>query len=337
MRARRATGTRSEIRRRFTLVAVAAASALPFLAAPASSMAVSFSTPAGGSTYARVHASNGYRLNFSENDRGYFSVRVVGHDTDTSFGLRGGPVAGGRVSANLGKRGRFDLRFVPQGRVEKVPNGGFCSGPAGRWQAGYLVGRARFRAEGGFTQVRLHKVPAAHETSPKLHCHFSEASLEAEEHKKLRRMEVRASARKGHTHESLEAILFYRHARPARRRVRFRAFRKEADGRIAITREAKVEARESSFSLTGGPKMPEEVELKAPAPFAGSATFTRTAESTFEWGGDLSVTFPGLAPVPLAGPSFSTSVCAGKRCATKSSKALEKLVGELFSGPARAR
>jgi hypothetical protein len=309
--------------------------AVPLFAASASSAAQTFTLPAGASTYAHVHASNGYRLNFSENDRHYFAARVVGQDATTTFGLRGRPVTGDRVSANLGRRGRFDLRFVPVGRPENVPVFGFCTGAVGHWQAGYLVGHFHFRAEGGYTGVSLGKVPAARETWSRRRCHFSEALLE--EHPKLRRMRLSASARAGGKHEALEAILFHRHARPPGRRVRFRAFRREREGRISIEREVKVEAPETSFASVGGPKMPEEIEVKPPAPFVGSATFTRTAESTFEWSGDLAVTFPGLPPVRLAGPKFSASVCAGNRCVTKPSKATEKLLGELFAGPARGR
>jgi hypothetical protein len=316
------------------LAAVAVVLAVPLFAAPVSSAAETFTLPAGSSTFAHVHASNGYRLNFSENNRHYFAARVVGEDTNTTFGLRGRPVSGDRVSANLGRRGRFDLRFVPVGRPENVPVFGICTGPVGHWQAGYLVGRFRFRAEGGYTKVSLRKVPAARESWSRRRCHFSAGLLE--EHPKLRRMRLNASARAGGRHEALEAILFHRHARPAGRRVRFRAFRREREGRISIEREVKVEAPESSFASVGGPKMPEEVEVKPPAPFVGSATFTRTAESTFEWGGDLAVTFPGLGPVRLAGPKFFASVCAGKRCVTKQSKASEKLLGELF-GLARGR
>jgi hypothetical protein len=326
---------RRRVIRAAALVAAAAAFAVPLFAAPASSAATTVTLPAGSSTYAHVHASNGYRLNFSENGRGYFAVRAVGHDTTTTFGLRGGPVAGGRVSANLGRRGRFDLRFVPIGRPEKVPVVSWCSGRVGHWQAGYLVGSFRFRAEGGYTRVGLRKVPAARETWSRHRCHFSAALLE--EHPKLRRMHLTAQARLGGKHESLEAVLFDRHARKPGRRVRFRAYRHEREGRITIDREIKVDAPESSFASIGGPKMPEAVEVKPPAPLVGSATFTRTPESTFEWSGDLAARFPGLGPVRLAGPSFSTSVCAGKRCVTKESKALEKQIGELFSGPARSR
>jgi hypothetical protein len=317
------------------LAVAAVVLAAPLFAAPVSSAAETFTLPAGASTYARVHASNGHRLNFSENDRHYFAARVVGDDATTTFGLRGRPVGGDRVSANLGRRGRFDLRFVPIGRPENVPVVGFCHGAVGHWQAGYLVGHFHFRAEGGYTGVSLRKVPAARETWSRRRCHFSEALFG--EHLKLRRMKLDASARAGGRHEALEAILFHRHARPAGRRVRFRAFRREREGRISIEREVKVEAPESSFASIGGPKLPEEIEVKPPAPFVGSATFTRTPESTFEWGGDLAVTFPGLGSVRLAGPKFSASVCAGKRCVTKQSKASEKLLGELFAVQARGR
>ncbi|HET7508324.1 MAG TPA: hypothetical protein VFJ53_08205, partial [Solirubrobacterales bacterium] len=84
-----------------------------------------------------------------------------------------------------------------------------------------------------------------------------------------------------------------------------------------ISREVKVGATESTFVFPGGPKLPEEVTVEPPKPFAGSAAFTRTPESTFSWSGDLSVEFPGMNPVRLAGPGFGAGVCAVDGCVSQ--------------------
>jgi len=314
--------------------ALAAALSTLALAAPAAAKTIDFTTPAGGVTYAHVHGSGGYRLNFSENDRRYFEVRTVGHHATTRYDLRGGPVAGDRLSANFGRRGRVEMRFVPVGRPEKVPAVGWCRGLPGSSQPGYLVGRFRFRAEDGYTEARLRRVPAAREAWTRHHCRVPESFLEG--HPKVQRAELSATLT-GAGRRGFSAILFHRHARPSARRVHFRAFRRDERGRISIYREVKVKAPESSFAFIGGPLRPEEVEVKPPAPFGGSATFTRTAESTYEWRGDLVAKFPGLPPVHFAGPKFGASVCAGAACATKESPTLEKLLGEILEGPARGR
>lgn len=298
---------------------IAATVAAALLVVPASALATkTYVTKAGSVTYAQVHGSNGFRLNFSENEKRYFEAHTVGPDTSTRYDLRGGSVAGGKVSADLGKLGRFDLRFVPVGRSKPISIPSWCTGPEGSWQPGYLVGRARFRGERGYTQVHLHKVSAARETWSSLRCHYLEGPFGQA---KKRRATVNASRsvgpRRHRTFQNFKATLFGRHAAPRARRVVFSAKRNEGAGGISITREAEVEAPESTFLFTGGKQLPEEVEVTPPAPFSGTASFIRTAESTFEWRGDLAVEFPGIDPIRLAGPSFSAGVCALEECVSQ--------------------
>jgi hypothetical protein len=303
---------------------VAALVAVALLALPAVASAGSKTyTYSGGSvTYARVHGSNGYRVNFSETGKGYFAVRASGHGTSTVFGLHGGAVAGGRMSANLGRRGGAHLRFVADGKARSIPVPSWCTGRPGQWQPGYLVGGFRFHAERDFTEVSLHKIPAAREVWSGGRCRYLSGSAYG---KRLRQRRARLNVRpaKSDKHAPAEyfgATIYHRHARPKGRRAVFRVERREAAGRIAITREAKVEAPESTFRFPGGPKLPEEVEVKPPAPFSGSASFVRTPESTFEWVGDLSVELPGIDPVRLAGPAFSASVCEPGGCVRQDSE-----------------
>jgi hypothetical protein len=289
-----------------------AAAALLVLPAVSSAAPKTYVSHGGSVVYARVHGSNGYHVNFSENGKRYFDVHVVDHDTTTRYDLRGGPVADGRVSANLGKRGSFDLRFVPVGKSQTVPIVNWCSGPKGRWQPGYLVGRLRFRGERGYTEVHLHKVPAARETWSSLRCHYLPAAAFHGDFKERRaKLNVRPVGTDRHSSvfEYFGATIYHRHDRPRGRRVAFHASRREEAEGISISRQAQVEAPESTFRFPGGPKLPEVVEVTPPAPFSGSASFIRTPESTFEWVGDLSVAFPGIDPVRLAGPSFTAAIC----------------------------
>ncbi len=54
--------------------------------------------------------------------------------------------------------------------------------------------------------------------------------------------------------------------------------------------------------------------IQPPAPFTGSATFSRTPESTFTWTGDLAVAFPGTNPLPLSGRASRLEYCALRSC-----------------------
>jgi hypothetical protein len=290
--------------------AVAALAALT-LGAPASAVASHiYVVPAGSLTFAHLDGTNGYRIHFSENERHqrrHFKLTVIGHHATISYQVPTGRTAAG-VVADLGRRGRFGLRFVPVGKVRSLGLGRRCEKHEGRWQDGYLVGTARFRGEGDFTEVRIRRIPALSESWPRFRCRYGKSGLGR--YGARRQVDVRAQ-RRG---LEFDAALLNRHAAPPGRRVTLRAWSGGQAGRMWISREVKVSAAEPAFTFPGGPKLPEEVTVTPPPPFIGSATFARTPESTFTWTGDLAVDFPGLEPIHLAGPAFSVSVCGLEAC-----------------------
>jgi hypothetical protein len=299
------------------------------LLGPASAFgAETFSFGPGAVTYARLQATHGYRVNFSETEGGYFFVRVKGHGSTTDFATKTGRAPGSHLRADFGRRGSFDLRFVPV-EAEPTPTGSECEGPKGRWETGYLIGRARFRTERGFAQIRVHRVPAARESWAHLTCEFS-GELPTLGHPKEKRTSFVAAAATLPKHAGLfaapersltfRATQFFRHAKSAARRVDYLAELRENSGRVTVHRKVLVAAPERTLLFPGAPHLPEEVTVKPPAPFAGSAEFLRTPESTYAWRGDLAVTFPGLDPIRLTGPRFGVAVCALKGCVTSEAR-----------------
>lgn len=311
------------------LVAVVLAAATLLAPAGAAAAAEKFSFGPGAATFARLQASHGYRVNFSETEGGYFFVRVKGHGSSTDFATRTGRAPGDHLVADFGKRGRFDLRFVAVAS-ESVPKGSECSGHDGRYETGYLVGRAHFRTERGFAQIRVHRVPAARESWAHLTCEFT-GDLPEPGHPKQKRTIVEAVAgtypKGGGLFASPERLLvfratqFFRHAKPAARRVDYLAELRQNTGRVTVRRRVLVAAPERSLTFPGVPRLPEEVATTPPAPFSGSAELLRTPESTFTWTGDLSVTFPGLGPLRLTGPRFGAKICTRKGCAVREAEA----------------
>jgi hypothetical protein len=208
------------------------------------------------------------------------------------------------------------------GQPESVPSGQICRGQPGSWQAGYLVGRAHLRTERGFARIDVHRVPAAKESWSRLTCDLSR--IPPSGHPKEERETLSATASEPPAESfSLKAprrlvrfrlTQFFRHAKPADARVAYVAELNERAGRLSIHRRALIRAPETTLSFPGGPRLPEEVKTKPPLPFTGSAEFLRTHESTFTWGGDLAVTFPGLDPIRLAGPCFGVAICVSKGC-----------------------
>lgn len=309
------------MRARWSGVGVALLVAVGLLAPANSSAAETFSFGPGSVTFARVRASHGYRANFSENDKGYFFVRVKGHGATTDFAMHTKRAPRDHLVADFGKRGRFDLRFVPVGKPEPLSIGSLCQGKKGSWQPGYLTGRAHFHTERGFSRFSVHRVPAAKESWSHLTCEFGQVAPPG--HPKEKRSTLEALATEYPQGFSLtgpkrtlsfRATQYYRHAKRAGRRVGFVAELKEKAGRVSIHRKVAVATSERSLSFPGVPRLPEEMEVQPPAPFTGSAEFLRTHESTFTWSGDLAVTFPGLGPIRLTGPRFDVVICGPKGC-----------------------
>lgn len=302
---------RTNLFRRGRWGGVLAAAALVFTA-PAHAVAGDTYPVSGGSlVYGLLSGSNGYRVHFSEWERHHrrrFKVVVDGHHATVTYEVPAGRAPADGVAANLGRRGRFDLRLRPVGKVKRLglPRG--CEGRHGRWQDGYLIGTAGFHGERSYTDALERRTAIVVESWPAFSCHYTEGGGP---HGKPRRAQVFAH-RRG---LSFGAVLSTRHSTPASRRATFRASMYASAGRMLISREVRVPATESSFAFPGGPKLPEEVTVKPPRPFAGSASFTRSPESTFSWSGDLTVEFPGMDPIRLTGPSFGAGVCALDGCA----------------------
>lgn len=277
------------------------------LVVPASGLASrTFVYRAGFLTYATVRGTHGFRVTFGESNRRRLKVKVTGGRTTTFYTAREASASPGHIEGSLGTRGSFDLHFVPVGKPRPVPIVDWCKGPKASWQRGYLVGRFRFRGERDYTEVRGHRLPAAIESWSRLHCHYAEV----EPASSWPRASVAAHSQRA----SFVAEVFRPHARPPGRRVAFTAWAEQRAGRVSIYRETRVHAAESRVAFPGGASLPEEIEVDPPAPFTGSATFTRTPESTFTWTGDLAVDFPGIAPLRLSGPRFSVIMCALEGC-----------------------
>jgi hypothetical protein len=91
-------------------------------------------------------------------------------------------------------------------------------------------------------------------------------------------------------------------------RAWFNAFQAEKVEGMLVERGAQVIARPSAFSwdLVAG-----TARVSPPAPFAGTADFTRGAHGRSSWRGSLSVPVLGGNPIRLAGPGFTAKLGLG--------------------------
>jgi hypothetical protein len=295
--------------------AAASVAALALAVPTGSSAAGTYVYHGGFETLGTTHGTSGYEIELAETGRRVLRVTVAGRHTTTTYKVPVRSPSIGRIVGNLGRRGNFDLHFVPVGKPKPVPIVPWCTGPKGVFRRGFLVGRYRFRGERDYTRVSGHLLPAATNRWSPLRCRYATSEPSGSRP----RAHLSVSSRSG-PRTVFGATVFHRHERSAGQRVQFRATLSQREGRVSISREVDVDAGEGTVAFPGGPKLPEVVTVTPPAPFTGSATFSRTPESTFAWSGDLAVDFPGLGPLRLSGPRFLARMCALEGCVAQVSR-----------------
>jgi hypothetical protein len=251
-----------------------------------------------------LDGSNGYSIHISVNPRRHLIVEVAKEGFSAEYMTRDVLVRTDRVKAKLRGLGEIAVRFSPRGTV-RHPSLPGCGQKRAMVQPGEVRGTIEFVGEREYTQVRVHKAEAAIEEPPVWFCRYG-AKFEPN----LRQREwvskfsagdqgVYFLARK-YSPGVIEGgeVLYLAEVGEA-----FDA----APGRVPLTiyRHINAPAPASTF----GDAHFEHLTVVPPQPFSGSGSLVRTSESVFTWEGNLSVQFPGLDPIPLAGPGFEPQYC----------------------------
>jgi len=257
-----------------------------------------------------LQGSNGYRVNVSASHRHRVTVTVRKGGLTSEYSVRGAMSGKYGANARLPGLGRVRFRFVPSGREGHIPAPPWCEGPAGRVIFGFVQGRIRFTGEGGYTGVSVQRAKAVVETWPKRRCRYLEEGGEGGS---------KAWMATFHAFDGGSSVHFAfgrykKNLRPRSKQVVFEVDASFFRRSVVIFHSVFVAADVSSFVLQDPEAAPENFTVTPPPPFSGTATFQRTPESVFSWEGDLSIQFPGTAPIALAGPSFYTNYCALRGC-----------------------
>lgn len=247
-----------------------------------------------------VLKADGYRVGVSTFGSAVF-VEVWrgnrGHRTMTSY-LARGVARPERLQATFGQFGKVRMRFRESRNRTWAGQKRTCRG-ANRFikRRGVFRGNLRFKGEGGYVSVRIHRAKGAVVTTapkclrrrgrgrgPNFGPLFSEP-----------KGALLAIARSGIDSTALLAV-------ESRRSTLFTATAEEARPHLAIVRIAAlrkhspIHANESLSAASVSP----------PAPFRGTGRYRALPDGSNTWSGDLSVNFPGAPRFPLTGPSFET-------------------------------
>ncbi|HWO82171.1 MAG TPA: hypothetical protein VNM38_00075 [Solirubrobacterales bacterium] len=251
-----------------------------------------------------LEGSNGYLIHLGVNPRQHLILRVAKEGFAAEYLTRDLAAGTNRVTAKLLGMGRVSLRFHPQGPV-RHPSLPGCGKRRPVVQPGVVRGTIKFAGERHYTDLEVHKAEATTEKPASWLCRYG---MKVEFNPREREWVSKFSA-------SGEGASFlarkYRPGTIEGGRVIFfveagEAF-EAASGDVSLTiwRTLKIPAPAAAFRDAH----PEHLTVTPPPPFSGTGTLGRTPESVFTWEGALSIQFPGVNPVPLAGPSFGFDYC----------------------------
>ena len=203
-----------------------------------------------------------------------------------------------RLQATFGHFGKVKMRFRESRNRTWVGKRRTCRG-ANRFikRRGVFRGNLRFKGEGGYVSIRIHRAKGAVVTqAPKCRRRRGGGGFEPP----LRQL--------------LPAEVGAAGDRPRRRRLnRLPRDRRQAEHALPrqqrrIPRQARdrphrdrpqTEPVRINESLTSA-------SLSPPSPFHGDGRYRAAPDGSTAWSGSLSVNFPGAPRFPLTGPSFET-------------------------------
>lgn len=254
-----------------------------------------------------LKASDGYSIHVSVNPRRHLNLQVRKEDFFAEYMTRDELAANDRVKAKLRGLGTISVRFHPRGAVRHPTLPG-CEKHPPTVQPGVVRGTIRFIGERGYTEAEARGAEASLEDPKSWTCRYA-APFEPH---------PRQFDWVSKFNTSGEGVYFLaRKYRPnviEDGEVIFLAEAGETfletskDPRLAVHRHVSVPAPASTFRDAH----PEHLTLSPPPPFSGTGRLVRTPESVFTWEGDLSVQFPGIDPIALAGPEFEPDYCLRK-------------------------
>jgi len=251
-----------------------------------------------------LDGSNGYSIHVSVNPHQHLVLLVSKEGFAAEYMTRDLLADTDRVKAKLLGLGTISVRFHPRGPV-RHPSLPGCKEKRPTVQPGVVRGTIEFAGERKYTQVKVHEAEAAIEEPTNWLCRYG---VKFEPDPREREWVSKFSAND-------EGVYFlarkYRPGMIEGGQILFWAETgvsyETASGRVPLTiyRHVRASAPVSTFLDAH----PEHLTVSPPPPFSGTAAVARTPESVFTWEGDLSVQFPGLDPIPLAGPGFESDYC----------------------------
>ena len=243
------------------------------------------------------------------------AVKSQKHVASTAY-LAHGTATESRLQASFGEFGELSMRFQPSRNRSWVKPDRNCRGLGlflvrhGTWE-----GKLRFRGEGGYLSLDLHRVRGFVETiAPKCREATEEQPTtgrpSAEPHSQPL---IRPSQEPSLGPEVPVLQARWRHGVGAaefiggggREGSNFFASTAEAHGRVAVFRTAHTEGKPKAVTAD---QALTRAKLTPPSPFHGSGSYRAAPDGSKTWAGSLFVSFPGAPHYQLTGDPFEPTL-----------------------------
>lgn len=244
----------------------------------------------------QVEAPGGYDVGVS--NFGSSVILAVSKVRSKSFSqtlyLARGVATPNRLQATFGQFGKVEMRFR-EASARRA-----CDGPFGLIRhKGVWVGNLRFRGEGGYVSVRLHRAvggmlePTGFSSRCIRHLRHHRHSHGGGHIDFSSPAALFAQSREGVDTTSVLALEFFGESGVV-------ATHEESRGKLAILRYDFVFAH-PAFHVN---EAATAAKLAPPGPFHGTGHYRAAPDGSYTWSGGLSANFPGAPRFPLTGPQF---------------------------------
>jgi hypothetical protein len=197
------------------------------------------------------------------------------------------------IEAELGALGRIAVTFNPSGQTRTQHSE--CSDPVS-FDSGQFEGTIVFRGEKGYTKVEATQAPGDLGFLLNGLC----PGISGGNGPFLPGAELETETERRHRSVYLKVVK----NRP-RARAHFEVSVSEVRNGIGISRSMSLFAPARTFRYD---PLLQSATIDPPAPFAGIARFSRSAERANRWTGDLTVDLPGRSNVRLTGREMRTAL-----------------------------
>jgi hypothetical protein len=241
----------------------------------------------------------------SNNDGDVSATMILNRGPQVAYYSTPAKVTAERVTARFGGLGELDFRFAPK------PNGSVKCNGAEEGEA-VFEGTFNFTGENDYVHIEADHAAGSFQIYPEPKtCTQKRVALRAARYhpsysEEGATLEARAVSRPKRT---MREVMVFDAGRPGPHGVFFFAALVEKREGMAVARGVQLTAGSSAFRWN-----PEKgtATLRPPAPFTGSATFTRHGHNGHGvWRGSLSMPIFGGEPVELAGREFRAFIHKG--------------------------